>query len=172
MKFPLPVMLICLVAGLRSTPVSALDPPTVKGHLQFGQQRYELRHAQSVRNPYDSSRVWILLTTAEIPAKDAADPGRTLSLAMEGKLSGVRLNVDAAAPKADELQGALLLSKQESPSGEIVVGAGGQKYWERLVLGDKRIVGTLHFAKEASSFSDTPAWAIDLDFSVPVPSAR
>ena len=104
--------------------------------------------------------------------KDAADASRTLKLAMNGKLRGVRLNVDAAAPKATELQCALLLSKEESPSGEIVFGAGGKKYWERLILSDKRILGTLRYATEARSFSGTPAWALELDFNVPIPSAR
>lgn len=172
MKLQLPALALCILAALAPAPASAQEPPSVKGHLQFGPQRYELRFAQTVRHPDSPKRVWVVLTTAEISAKDAADAGRTLKLAMDGKLRGVRLNLDPDAPKANELQAALLLSKQESPSGEIVIGAGGEKYWERLALGDKRLAGTLRFAREASSSSGTPAWALDFNFSVPVPNAR
>ena len=163
-----PAILSCLLLGIVAASARAIDPPTVQGYLQYGKQRYELRHAQAVRNPDDPRRLWILLTTAELSVKDAADASRTLKLAMNGKLRGVRLNVDAAAPKANELQGALLLSKEESPGGEVVFGAGGQKYWERLTLGDKRIVGKLRYVREG----DTPAWTIDADFSAPIFNSR
>jgi hypothetical protein len=140
--------------------------------MQFGANRYELRHARAVRHPFEPQRLWILLSTAELSAKDAADASRTMMLVRSGKLRGVRLEVDAAAPNPNDLQGALLLSKDESPGGEIVFGAGGQKHWERLILSDKRMLGTLRYGAEARSFSGTPAWALELDFNVPVPGAR
>ncbi len=149
----------------------AIDPPVVQGHLEYGQQRYDLRYAQAVRNPDDPQRLFILLTTAELSVKDAADVSRTLNFAMSGKLRGVRLNVSAVAPNPDQLQGALLLGKAESPGGEIVFGMGGRKYWQRLSLGDKRIVGSLRYARESGS-SDSPAWALDVNFSAPVFNAR
>ncbi|MCE9660907.1 MAG: hypothetical protein K8R60_20460 [Burkholderiales bacterium] len=150
-----------------SSPALAIDPGTVQGHLQYGTQRHELRYVQVVKNPNDAKRLWILLTTAEVSPKDAADPGKMLALAAGGKLRGVRLNVDSAAPKADELQLALLLSREESPEGEIVFGASGNKFWERLAAGDKRIGGVLRYARERSP-SGSPAWAIDATFSAPV----
>jgi hypothetical protein len=168
MQLRIPAMLGGLLLGIMTAPVQALDPPTVQGHLQYGKQRYELRYAQAVRNPDNPKRLWILLTTAELSVKDAADLSRTLKLAMDGKLRGVRLNVDAAAPKASELQGALLLSKDESPGGEVVFGAGGRKFWERLTLGDKRIVGKLRYVSETSS----PAWMLEFQFSAPIFNAR
>ena len=158
--------------GVITAPAYALDPPTGQGYLQYDQQRYELRYAQAVLNPANPKRVWILLTTAELSAKDAADAARTLTLAMSGKLRGVRLNVDAAAPKATELQGALLLSKEESPGGEIVFGAGGEKSWEQLMLGDKRILGKVRLAKEAGPSGGSPAWAFDVTFNAPIFSTR
>ena len=172
MKLHWSAVLAGLLLGCTAEPEMAADPPTVQGHFQFGANRYELRHAQAVRNPYDPQRLWILLTSAQLSAKDAADASRTMHLAASGKLRGVRLQVDAAAPNPNDLQGALLLSKGESPGGEIVFGAGGQKHWERLILSDKRMLGTLRYATEARSFSGTPAWALDLDFNVPVPGAR
>lgn len=168
MTWRLLAMLGGLVLGFATAPGYTLDPPTARGHLQYGQQRYELRHVQAVRNPNDPRRLWIVVTTAELSVKEAADASRVLGLAMTGKLRGARLSVDAAVPKATELQVALLLSKEESPGGEVVFGAGGRKYWDRLILGDKRIVGTLRFATEASS----PPWALEVDFSAPIFSAR
>ncbi|MCP5249323.1 MAG: hypothetical protein H6942_12455 [Candidatus Accumulibacter sp.] len=156
-----------LFTALAMAPAHALDAGTVQGHLQYDKQRHELRHALAVPDPYNSQRLWVLLTTAEISARDASDPARALKLAMDGKLRGVRLSVDAAAPQAKELQGALLLSKEESPGGEIVFAAGGEKFWERLATGDKRVVGTLHYAKEPT-VSGSPGWAIDVKFSAPV----
>jgi hypothetical protein len=99
--------------------------------------------------------------------KDAADPAAVLALATSGKLRGVRLNVDAAAPNANELQGALLLGKDDAPSGEIVFAASGEKYWERLSAGDKRIGGALRYPREAGP-GGSAAWAIDVSFSAPV----
>ncbi|WP_313950839.1 hypothetical protein [Accumulibacter sp.] len=156
-----------LVAALAMAPAYAIDPGTVQGYLQYNTERHELRHALAVRDPYNSQRLWILLTTAEISVKDAADPARALKLAMGGKLRGVRLAVDAAAPQANELQGALLLSKDESPGGEVVFAAAGEKFWERLATADKRILGTLHYAKEPTP-SGSPAWTIDVTFSAPI----
>ena len=167
MNIRLATLFISLILGLAAVRAYSIDPGTVQGNLQFGKQRYELRHVQAVRNPGNPQRLWILLTTAEISVRDAADPSRMLALAASGKLRGVRLNVDAAAPKANELQGALLLSKEESPTGEIVFGAGGEKFWERLVSGDNRIVGALRHAREASP-GGTPGWALDVNFSAPV----
>jgi hypothetical protein len=172
MKLHWSAVLAGLLLGCTAEPEVAADPPTVQGHFQFGANRYELRHAQAVRSPYDPQRLWILLTSAQLSAKDAADASRTMKLAASGKLRGVRWNVDAAAPNPNELQGELLLSKDESPGGAIVFGAGGQKHWERLILSDKRMLGTLRYGMEAGSFSGTPAWALELDFNVPVPSAR
>src|SRR6266850_7354534 len=100
MKTGLAVILGGLL-GVATAPACAIDPPTGEGYLQYGQQRYELRYAQAVLNPANPKRLWILLTTAEVSVKDAADAARTLTLAMSGKLRGVRLNVDAAAPKAN-----------------------------------------------------------------------
>ena len=157
-------LFISVILALAIKPAHAIDPGTVQGHLQFGKQRYELRYVQAVRNPSNSQRLWILLTTTEISVRDAADASRMLTLAMSGKLRGVRLNVDAAGPKANELQGALLLSKEEAPGGEIVFGTSGEKFWERLTGGDNRIVGTLRYASPGGS----PAWAIDVSFSAPV----
>ncbi len=161
-----------ILLAVAAADAAAIDPPAVKGHLQYGAQRYELLHAQAVRSAQSGQRLWIVLTTAELSVKDAADAARTLQLAMSGKLRGVRLAVDAAAPKASELQGALLLSREEAPAGEIVFGAGAQKHWERLTLGDKRIVGKVRYGKEASTFSGSPAWALDVEFSAPVFSLR
>ena len=172
MKLHRGAVLACLLLGCTGELEVAGDPSTVRGHMQFGANRYELRHARAVRSPFDPQRLWILLTTAELSTKDAADASRTMNLVRSGKLRGVRLQVDAAAPNANDLQGALLLSKDESPGGEIVFGAGGQKHWERLILSDKRMLGTLRYATEARSFSGTPAWALALDFNVPVPNAR
>ena len=166
MKIHIAALLGSLLALFATASAHAIDPGVVQGHLQYGQQRYELRHVQAVRHPDNPQRLWILLTTIEISARDAADTARTLNLAMSGKLRGVRLNVDASAPKADELQGALLLSKTESPGGEIVFGASGEKFWERLAAGDKRMAGTLRYAK-ATTPSGSPAWTIDVNFSAP-----
>ena len=159
---------ISLFLWFTAIPAWALDPPVVKGHLLYGGQRYELRHAQALQNPDNPKHLWILLTTAELSLKDAADPIRTHHLAMSGKLRGVRLAVDAAAPNPNHLQGALLLSKAESPSGEIVFAAGAEKYWERLSVTQQRIVGKVSYAVKASTFSDTPAWVLDVEFSAPV----
>ena len=167
MKGHLAALFISLILAFATAPVHAIDPGTVQGNLQFGKQRYELRHVQAVRQPDNPKRLWILVTTSEISVRDAADASRALALAMSGKLRGVRLSVDAAGPKANELQGALLLSKEESPSGEIVFGAGGEKFWERLAGGNNRIVGTLRYARETTP-SGSPAWALDVTFSAPV----
>lgn len=160
-------LFIGLVSTLAVGLALAIDPGTVQGHLQVGKLRHELRHVQAVRNPNNPKRVWILLTTAEISVKDAADPAAVLALATSGKLRGVRLNVDAAAPNANELQGALVLGKEEAAGGEIVFGASGEKFWERLAAGDKRIGGTLRYPREAGA-GGSPAWAIDVSFSAPV----
>jgi hypothetical protein len=51
--------------------------------------------------------------------------------------------IESAARRAAAKQGGI-------SGGEIVFGNGGRKYWERLTLGDKRIVGVLRFpAKQA-----------------------
>ena len=171
MKPRLHALLVALLFGAAVAPASAIDPPTVQGHLEYGKQRYELRHAQAVRSPDDPKRLWIVLTTVELPAKDAADTSRALKLAMSGKLRGVRLHVDAAKPNPGHLQGALLLSKDESPGGELVFGMGARKYWEQLTVGDNRIVGKVRYASEATA-SGSPAWAIDVSFSAPIFNAR
>jgi len=165
-------MLCGLLLGSAAVPAAGLDPATVQGHLVFGAQRYELRYAQAVSQPENPQRLWILLTTTELSAADAADAARTLKLATSGELRGVRLAVAAADPQVDVLQGALLLSKEESPSGEIVFAAGAEKYWDRLTVGDKRIVGALRYGVEASSFSDTPAWSLQVNFDAPIFSGR
>ena len=158
---------LLLGTALASGPAWAIDPGTVQGHLQFGTQRHELRHVQAVRNPGNPKRLWILLTTAEISVKEAADPAAVLALAASGKLRGVRLAVDAASPDLNVLQGALLLGKDEAPGGEIVFAAGGEKFWERLSAGNNRVVGTLRYAREAGP-GGSPSWAIDVGFSAPV----
>jgi len=160
-------LVLMTAVALASPPALGIDAGTVQGHLQYGPQRHALRHVQAVKNPNDSKRLWILLTTAEISARDAADPAAVMALAAKGKLRGVRLNVDAAAPNGNELQGALLLGKEESPGGEIVFGASGEKFWERLSAGDKRIGGVLRYRREAGP-GGSPAWAIDTTFSAPV----
>lgn len=164
-------LLAGFLLGVFAGPASAIDPPTSQGHLQYGTQRYELRYAQAVRSPDDPKRVWILLTTAELTVKEAAEPARVMKLAMGGKLRGVRLSVDTTAPNPNHLQGALLLSKEESPTGEIVFGAGARKYWERLSVGDNRIVGKVSHAMEATA-SGSPAWAFEVTFGAPVFNAR
>ena len=68
------------------------------------------------------------------------------------------------AVRTDEL----LLGKEDSPGGEVVFGAGGDKYWERLSLGDNRIVGKLRHVKEAGS----PPWTLEVEFSAPIFNAR
>ncbi len=171
MKPPLRALLVGLFLGAYVAPSSAIDPPTVQGHLEYGKQRYELRHAQAVRSPDDPKRLWIVLTTAEVTVKDAADASRTLKLAMSGKLRGIRLHVDAAKPNPGHLQGALLLSKDESPGGEIVFGAGAEKYWERLAVGNNRIVGKVRYAREATA-GGSPAWAFEVSFGAPIFNAR
>jgi hypothetical protein len=153
-----------LLLSITTTPACALDPPTVEGSLRYGQQRYELRYAQAIRSPDDPKRLWVLLTTAELSAKEAADASRTLRLAMSGTLRGVRLSIDAAAPNANQLQGALLLGNVESPGGEVVFVAAGRKYWDRLTLGDKRILGELRYSKDA--------WALEVYFNAPIFNAR
>lgn len=171
MKPRLHALLVVLLSGAAVAPACAIDPPTVQGHLEYGKQRYELRHAQAVRSPDDPKRLWIVLTTAGISVKDAADGSRMLELAMSGKLRGVRLHVDAAKPNPGHLQGALLLSKDESPGGEIVFGAGAEKYWERLTVGGNRVVGKVRYAREATA-SGSPAWAFEVSFSAPIFNAR
>ena len=156
------------IAGLFAPwPAPAIDPGTAKGHLQFGARRHELRHVQAVKNPGHPKRLWILLTTVEITVREAADPGAVAALAASGKLRGVRLGVDAAAPNPNELQGALLLGKEDAPGGEIVFGAGGEKLWERLSAGHNRVGGTLRYTREAGS-GGTPSWTLDASFSAPV----
>jgi len=163
--------LFCGLVLSLTVPAHAIDPPTAQGHLEYGRQRYELRHAQAVRSPDNPKRIWILLTTAEVAVKDAADASRTLKLAMSGKLRGVRLSVDSAAPNPGHLQGVLLLSKEESPGGEIAFAGGAQKYWEHLKVGDNRIVGKVRHAMEATA-GGSPAWVLEASFSAPVFNAR
>ena len=160
-------VLVAAVTALASSPAPAIDPGTVDGHLQFGSQRHALSHVQAVRNPGNPKRSWILLTTAEISVKQAADPAAVAALAASGKLRGVRLSVDAAAPNARELQGALLLGKDEAPGGEIVFGAGGEKLWERLSAGNNRVGGTLRYSRGPGP-GGSPPWTIDASFSAPV----
>ena len=162
---------LLLQLAAAAAPARAIDPPTVSGHLQYGDQRYDLRHAQAVRSPGDSSRIWIVLTTAELPVRDAADVSRTLALAASGKLRGVRLVVSATAPDRELLQGALLLGKAESPGGEIVFGMRGGRYWERLSVGDNRIVGVVRHVSEAG-LAGSPEWSVDARFSAPVFNVR
>jgi len=164
---PALALLVATVSALASAPAPAIDPGTVQGHLQFGTQRHALRHVQAVKNPNNPKRLWILLTSAEISVKEAADPAAVAALAASGKLRGVRLNVDAAAPSVNELQGALLLGKEEAPGGEIVFGASGEKFWERLSAGNNRVGGALRYTKEAGP-GGSPPWAIDATFSAPV----
>ena len=167
----LPALLAGLVLGAAAAPACAIDPPVSQGFLQYGKERYELRYAQAVRSPDNPKRVWILLTNAEITVKDAADPARALKLATSGKLRGVRLSVDSAAPNPNHLQGALLLSKEEAPTGEIVFAAGASKYWEQLTLGNNRIVGKVRHGMDATA-SGSPAWTLDASFSAPIFNAR
>ena len=159
--------LLAAALALAAPPAPAIDPGTIEGHLQFGTQRHVLSHVQAVRSPGNPKRLWILLTTAEISYKEAADPAAVATLAAGGKLRGVRLSVDAAAPNPRELQGALLLGREEAPGGEIVFGAGGEPYWERLFVGNNRVGGTLRYTREAS-LGGTPAWTLVASFSAPV----
>jgi hypothetical protein len=122
---------------------------------------------QAVKVPGNPKRLWILLTTAEIPVKEAADPAAVAALAASGRLRGVRLAVDAASPNPRQLQGALLLGKAEAPAGEIVFGAGGDQFWERLFAGNNRVGGTLRYTREAGP-DGTPSWTLDASFSAPV----
>ena len=163
--------LFCGLVLSIAAPAHAIDPPTAQGHLEYGKQRYELRHAQAVRSPDNPKRIWILLTNAELPVKEAADPSRTLKLAMSGKLRGVRLSVDGAAPNPGHLQGVLLLGKEESPGGEIAFSGGAQKYWEQLKVGDNRIVGKVRHAMEATA-GGSPPWTFEVSFSAPIFNAR
>jgi hypothetical protein len=103
MKICLPAI-SCLL-GVTTAPAYALDPPTGRGYLQYGQQRYELRYAQAV-------------------------------------------------------------------GGEMPFGAGGENSWERLMLGDKRILGTVRLAKEAGPSGGAPAWAFEVIFNAPIFSSR
>lgn len=164
-------LLAGLILGAAPVPALAIDPPTSQGSLQYGKERYELRYVQALRSPDNPKRIWILLTSAEIAVKDAADPARVLKLATSGKLRGVRLSVDGAAPNPGHLQGALLLSKEEAPAGEIVFAAGQHKHWEQLKLGDNRIVGKVRHDVEATA-SGSPAWTLEATFSAPIFNAR
>ena len=120
-----------------------------------------------MRSPGRPKRLWILLTTAEVSYREAADPAAVAALVASGKLRGVRLSVDAVAPNARELQGALLLGKDDAPGGEIVFGAGGEKLWERLSAGHNRVGGELRFSREAG-LGGTPSWTVVARFSAPV----
>lgn len=172
MTLRLSVLLVALLVGPAAGPARAIDPPVGQGYLRYGDQRYELRHVQAVQSRDDPRRVWILLTTTAVSVTDAADPSRTLALATSGTLRGVRLSVDSAAPRAGELAGALLLGRDESPGGELVFAAGAERYWERLLVGDKRIVGKLRYAVDASSSGGARAWALDASFSAPIFNPR
>ena len=162
-----------LAAGLAlaSASAPAIDPGTVRGHLQVGAERHDLSHVQAVRVPGQPKRLWILLTTAELSVREAADPAAVAALAAAGGLRGVRLVVDAAKPDPRKLEGTLLLSREDAPGGEIAFGAAGERLWERLSAGQNRVGGMLRYGREAGA-GGAPAWTLDASFSAPVFSSR
>ena len=123
---------LLLGTALASGPAWAIDPGDGAGAPAVRHAAPRAAPRPGSQESRDPKRLWILLTTAEISLKDAADPAAVLALAASGKLRGVRLAVDSASPDPNVLQGALLLGKEEAPGGEIVFAAGGEKFWERL----------------------------------------
>ena len=68
-----PLLLLAAGLALAGAPASAIDPGTVRGHLQLGTQRHELSHVQAVRVPGRPGRLNQVLGTLRYAGPAGAD---------------------------------------------------------------------------------------------------
>ena len=148
---------VCLgiFLGVLSVNAAAIDPGTVKGQLTHGGQMYTLTHVYAWQPPGQAEEMWIYVTNAELPPAAAQDRFEPAQLARENRFRGVKLVIHPAKPDVKSVQAVLY-----TPDGSSTANASGPTIWQRLRVGDKRVVGKLQEA-----FID---WSLDVEFSAPV----
>ena len=152
---------VCLsiFLGVLSMNAAAIEPGTVKGQLTQGGKVYTLKHVYAWQHPAQAEELWIYVTDAELPAAAAQDHFKPEQLAKENRFRWVRLVIHPAKPYLQKLKVELY-----GPDGSRNLNASSSGgIWQRLLVGDKRVVGKLQYAD-----SDAPAWSLEAEFSAPV----
>jgi hypothetical protein len=152
---------------LSAVPPRAESAQTTQNVLAFGAKRYVLPYVIAVKSLSAPDQIWVVMTTAPVSAADAADRQVMIRKAMNGQLRGVRVGVDATQPRMNELQMGVLVSRTESPTGEISVGGGGGRFWNSLALTNNRVQGQAQVVWDTTENGTTP-WTADLNFNTAV----
>ena len=143
---------------------TAIDPGTVKGKLTYDGTVYDLRHVYAWQPPAQTKELLVYVTDEKLPAaatRNPSDPAELVDLQDEGRLHGVRLVINPTQPDLKSLE---LNGFAQNRRFKFESTSGGPK-WKRLLVGDKRVVGTLKFAGVDMLGL---AWSLDVEFSAPV----
>lgn len=165
--------------GASSMSAAAMEAASIKAQLTLGEEAHVLKHVLAWQPPEQTEELWIYLTDAELPLATARDPAKVKELVGQGRLRGVKLVINSAKPDPEKLNGTLFLpvasGYQDMPAFWDSAGNAG---WERLVLVDKRVLGSLIvsagaglFSSGSRKFADTPAWSLEAEFSAPIVAA-
>lgn len=167
---------LCIVAVVALAPVArAIDPGIAEGSVVIGKETVPLKTA--LAHAYDNAEglgdgpeLRILL--ADRPVATELLAGFTTSdleaAARDGKLKGVLLRVDPKKPTGT-VNGTVLIAPSDPQRGlPFFSASGGQPAFERLQLGDNRVVGTIHFQSNGEAGNADGPLAVNGSFSAPV----
>ena len=151
-------LIVCLsiFLGILSMNAAAIDPGTVKGSLTYKGKVYSLQHVYAWQPPGQAEELWVYVTDAELPAAAAQDRFEPAKLADEDRFRGVKLIIHPTKADLKSLNMVLY-----APGDRSSLQASGGSRWQRLLVGNKRVVGKLQY-------EDSDKFSLDVEFSAPV----
>ncbi len=146
-----------IVLGLLSANAAAIDPGTVKGRLTYEGRVYELQHVYAWQPPLQFDELWIYLTDNPLPPAAAQHDSLPGELAREKRFAGVKLIIRPRKPRLEDMKGVVYAPREDGYAvDKFALGPG----WQRLMVGDKRVVGKVQ--------APWMNWMLDVEFSAPV----
>lgn len=130
---------------------------TVAGSLRYDDRVYVLQHVYAWQPPLQNEELWIYLTDQPLPAAAAEDPLLAEQLARENRFGGVKLIVNPARPRLDDIRGVVYAPHTDGYSiDQFNFGPS----WQALTIADRRVAGRLR--------TEWMSWALQADFTAPV----
>ncbi len=147
----------CIILGLLSGNAAAIDPGTVKGRLTYEGRVYALQHVYAWQPPLQVDELWIYVTDNPLPAAAAQHDSMPEELAREKRFGGAKLIIRPLKPRLEDMKGVIYAPREDGYSVDKFILAPS---WQRLIVGDKRVVGKVQ--------SQWMNWTLDVEFSAPV----